>query len=82
MKTISADLFFLTLIGLLILCPDTGSSQTLPQERHLPNIRQLTSGGKNAEAYFSFDGKKLVFVSNRNAKQPGEFNIFLADWIP
>jgi len=31
---------------------------------------------------FSPDGKRLVFVSNRNAKHPGEFNIFLADWIP
>ncbi|MBK9152531.1 MAG: PD40 domain-containing protein [Saprospiraceae bacterium] len=32
-----------------------------PQERHLKNIRQLTFGGDNAEAYFSFDDKKLVF---------------------
>jgi Tol biopolymer transport system component len=31
---------------------------------------------------FSPDGKRLVFISNRNAKHPGEFNIFLADWIP
>jgi Tol biopolymer transport system component len=30
---------------------------------------------------FSRDGKKLVFASNRNAKDPGETNIFLADWI-
>lgn len=28
-------------------------------ERHLKNIRQLTFGGDNAEAYFSFDDKKL-----------------------
>jgi TolB protein len=28
---------------------------------------------------FSPDGKRLVFVSNRNAKHPGEFNIFLGD---
>ena len=32
-----------------------------PQETHLRNIRQLTFGGDNAEAYFSFDGKWLVF---------------------
>jgi len=31
---------------------------------------------------FSPDGKRLVFVSNRNVKRPGEFDIFLADWIP
>ena len=32
--------------------------QTLPGEKHLANIRQLTFGGENAEAYFSFDGKQ------------------------
>lgn len=32
-----------------------------PEEKHLANIRQLTFGGDNAEAYWSFDGKKLVF---------------------
>lgn len=35
-----------------------------PEERHLKNIRQLTFNGDNAEAYFSFDGKKLIYQSN------------------
>ena len=35
------------------------------QERHLTNIRQLTHGGENAEAYFSPDGSRLVFQSTR-----------------
>ncbi|MDX2030249.1 MAG: hypothetical protein SF339_06250 [Blastocatellia bacterium] len=30
-------------------------------ERHLANIKQLTFEGENAEAYFSRDGKKLIF---------------------
>jgi len=30
-------------------------------EIHLQNIKQLTFGGDNAEAYFSFDDSKLVF---------------------
>jgi len=30
-------------------------------EKHLTNIKQLTFGGDNAEAYFSFDDSKLVF---------------------
>ncbi len=30
-------------------------------ERHLANIRQLTNGGENAEAYFSADGTRLIF---------------------
>jgi TolB protein len=32
-----------------------------PQENHLKNIRQLTSAGDYAEAYFSFDSKKITF---------------------
>jgi TolB protein len=32
-------------------------------ERHLRNIRQLTFGGENAEAYFSPDGTRLIFQS-------------------
>ena len=36
-----------------------------PQEIHLRNIRQLTDGGENAEAYFSFDGKQIIFQSTR-----------------
>jgi TolB protein len=35
-------------------------------ERHLRNIKQLTFGGENAEAYFSADGKKLIFQSTRD----------------
>jgi Tol biopolymer transport system component len=34
-------------------------------ERHLRNIRQLTFGGENAEAYFSADGTRLIFQSTR-----------------
>jgi Tol biopolymer transport system component len=36
-----------------------------PAERHLRNIRQLTFGGENAEAYFSPDGARLIFQSTR-----------------
>ena len=35
-----------------------------PQEKHLKNMRQLTFGGQNAEAYFSADGKSLIFQSS------------------
>ena len=34
---------------------------TLPPEKHLKNVRQLTFGGQNAEAYFSIDDKTLIF---------------------
>ena len=33
-------------------------------EIHLRNIKQLTFGGNNAEAYCSFDNKQLVFQSD------------------
>lgn len=32
-----------------------------PEETHFRNIQQLTFGGDNAEAYWSYDGKYLVF---------------------
>ena len=35
-------------------------------EKHLANIRQLSFGGENAEAYFSYDCKKLIFQSTRD----------------
>ncbi len=31
------------------------------KEKHLKNVKQLTFGGDNAEAYWSFDNKNLVF---------------------
>ncbi len=37
-------------------------------EARLSNIKQLTFGGENAEAYFSRDGKKLVFQSKRDGR--------------
>lgn len=37
------------------------------EEKHLSNLRQLTFGGDNAEAYFSFDSKKITFqVTNKS----------------
>ena len=50
------------------------------ESKHLSNITQLTFGGDNAEAYFSFDGKKLSFQSN-NAKWGVQCDqIFMLEW--
>ena len=38
-----------------------------PQEVHLANVRQLTYGGDNAEAYWAFGGDRLIFQSNNPA---------------
>lgn len=37
------------------------------EEKHLSNVRQLTFGGDNAEAYFSFDDQMITFqATNKN----------------
>lgn len=41
------------------VAPDT--TIHYPQEKHLANVKQLTNGGDNAEAYFSFDNSMIVF---------------------
>ncbi len=64
--------FLLTALWLAAasICPGQPRDLSpLPGERHLSNLRQLTSGGQNAEAYFSFDGQKLVFQSKRDTFQ-------------
>ena len=64
----------LALLGCLLSCgpgaaetADTAEAESVPDtlrypaESHLRNIRQLTFGGDNAEAYFSFDNELLSF---------------------
>ncbi|MDN5200029.1 hypothetical protein QQ008_01620 [Fulvivirgaceae bacterium BMA10] len=48
-------------------------------EAHLSNIRQLTFGGDNAEAYWSFDNTMLVFQSNNEAWDLGCDQIFYTE---
>lgn len=40
-----------------------------PDEKHLRNVRQLTFGGENAEAYFSANGSQLIFQSKRDGRE-------------
>lgn len=53
------------------------SSLAMPGEVHFANLRQLTFGGENAEAYWAFDGSMLVY----QARKPGMEcdQIFLLD---
>jgi len=46
------------------------SPLSFPGERHLRNVRQLTFGGQNAEAYFSADDKFLIFQHQDLASAP------------
>jgi Tol biopolymer transport system component len=54
--------------ALSLTYPSVRVNQQAPTtaEQHLRNIRQLTHGGENAEAYFSSDGRRLIFQSTRS----------------
>ncbi len=70
MKNLILWTFFVVLSILFLAITtttDTIDSQLrFDGENHLSNIRQLTFGGTNAEAYFSFRQDQLVFQSTRD----------------
>jgi len=59
--TIEAEPAAPTLSGIAV------DSVIYPQEKHFKNLKQLTFGGDNAEAYWSFAGDKLVFQASNKA---------------
>lgn len=78
---ISRFLFILFVLCLSVSCKNdtkvktdaqTGATKwkdalIYPEETHFKSIRQVTFGGDNAEAYWSFDDKQIVFQSNNKA---------------
>jgi Tol biopolymer transport system component len=50
-----------------------------PPSPHLANLQQLTRGGQNAEAYWSPDGKRLIFQSTRDKLECDQIFIMNAD---
>jgi len=58
---------FLFITGTM-LCQNSDSLR-FPEETHLKNIRMLTPEGESAEAYLSFDEKKLIFQSTHGSMQ-------------
>lgn len=52
--------------------PDSG-------EVHLTNIRQITNGGENAEAYWSADGQFITFQSTRDGRACDQQYVMRAD---
>jgi TolB protein len=47
--------------SLLITHHSSTDTLLFPDETHFKNVQQLTFGGDNAEAYWSYDGKYIVF---------------------
>lgn len=61
-------LFILFISAVILSCQKSEQTQInnkyqYANEKHLSNIRMLTTDGENAEAYFSFDQRKLIFQS-------------------
>lgn len=55
------NIITLLIFLILNLIIDDNKELLYPEEVNLKNIKQLTFGGQNAEAYFSFDEQKIVF---------------------
>src|SRR6185503_13785346 len=59
--------------------PAATDSLRYEQEKHLANVHQLTFGGDNAEAYWSFDGNHLTFQARRPSWNVPCDQIFIMD---
>jgi len=66
MKTVFLSIFVIATSLSNIFAQD--KPLAVPGESRLKNIKQITFGGENAEAYFSSDGKKLIFQSKRDGR--------------
>jgi len=61
-----AAVLSITVFGLILFTAEKSPKISIDsaQEKHLKNVRQLTFGGNNAEAYWSPNGKMLTFQSD------------------
>jgi Tol biopolymer transport system component len=48
--------------------PPPGPALIHPEETHFRNLRQITTGGENAEGYWSPDGKKIIYQRRNEAE--------------
>ncbi len=67
MRTLYLSLYAAAVVATLSTPAVSDAAGTLHDEReiHLDEVRQLTFGGENAEAYWSPDGSELIFQSTR-----------------
>lgn len=76
--------FVLTAAALLGVAACSGASPAVrvdadPRETRLSNLTQLTSGGENAEAYWSADGDWITFQSSRDGRTCDQQYVMRAD---
>jgi Tol biopolymer transport system component len=62
------SVFFVLIASFAFTALAQDVSLVAPGEKRLANLRQLTNGGENAEAYWSTDGKRLIFQSKRDGR--------------
>ncbi|OBX26609.1 WD40 repeat protein [Gelidibacter algens] len=86
-------IFFITILSIVIisckneenlrpqstknLVKTASDSLIYPEEKYFKSLKQITFGGDNAEAYWSFDDKQLVFQSNNTNWNVGCDQMFL-----
>lgn len=56
-----------------------GAATLSAETKYLANLKQLTNGGQNAEAYWSPDGKRLIFQTTREPYKCDQIFVMNAD---
>ena len=59
--------------------PAQGDSHRDMREAHLREVQKLTDKGSNAEAYWSWDGKQIVFQSTRDGRSCDQIYVMNSD---
>src|SRR4030095_4821285 len=61
-------ILIITLVGIKADAQNSNDTLHYPEEKHFENIQQLTFGGDNAEAYWSYNDERIIF-QRTNAKE-------------
>ena len=54
-------LLIATFISLSVFAQKSNDTLHYPEEKHFKNVQQLTFGGDNAEAYWSYEDTRIIF---------------------
>lgn len=69
MKSIFSYLILLLFVLIVETKAQSAHEMTFEGEKHLKNVKMLTNGGENAEAYLSFDQKKLILQAKTDGME-------------